>query len=282
MQGFDADGNAITRCTSLTIPNYNFVNTILKKIDEKYLPESDSLSIKKITFTDRPTAQNWFIENSTKVLNTVFETIMLDAPVSFTNIAMTHEYDTPSVEFILFSLDQVEGNLTILVNSFRIGTDGFTYRYGSLGNVPESETIPDDSWGEISLKVTAYYIAEDGGESGDDNGGGESGGEEDDSPFCLVVVANNSTDPIEVTTKKLTVNSEVVDDVGTAPGYGEYTMFHDVLKGSVATLKTTLPCTVQDGENNDISEYVEVDEVNQMTYVTIPEDSDTIEIHVGE
>jgi hypothetical protein len=40
MQAFTADGSVTTRCTSLTIPNYNFVNTTLKKIDEKYLPDT--------------------------------------------------------------------------------------------------------------------------------------------------------------------------------------------------------------------------------------------------
>lgn len=102
----------------------------------------------------------------------------------------------------------------------------------------------------------------------------------------MVVVTNNSTDPIEVNTKRLVENNEVVDITGTARGYGEAAQFSDVQKGSVATLKTTLPCIVRDGVNTDIvysnSEYVEVDEANQMTYVTIPEDSATVEIVVGE
>lgn len=115
---------------------------------------------------------------------------------------------------------------------------------------------------------------------------GESGGEEDDSPLCMVVVVNNSTDPIEVNTKQLALNGELVDFTEMAQGYGEYTMFYDVQKGTVATLKTTLPCIVRDGDNPDTvysnSEYVEVDEANQMTRITIPEYSENLEIVIGE
>ena len=277
MQVFNADGSFLTRCTSFTIPNYNFVNNTVKKIDEKYLPESGGTSIKKIEFTDRPTAQNWFVENSGKVLKTVIETFELSAPFSFTNITMIDEYDIPSAEFTLFSLELDEGNITIRADSFRISTNGFIYQSGKLGDVPESNTLTDDSWGEIGLKVTIYYIAEGGGDSGDEGG---------DSPSCLVVVTNNSTDAIEVSTKKMIENNEVVDVVNVNAGYGETITFENTQKGSVATLKTTLPCIVRDGGNPDIvysnSEYVEVDNTNQITYITIPEDSDTIEILVGE
>lgn len=116
----------------------------------------------------------------------------------------------------------------------------------------------------------------------DTGGGGES---ENDSPSCLVVIINNSNDPFEVTTKRLVENNEVEDYTEAAYGYGEYSFFYDTQKGSVAILKTTLPCIVRDGDNYDIvynnSEYVEVDEANQVTYVTIPRDSNTVEIVVG-
>lgn len=245
------------------------------------------MSIKKIEFTDRPTAQNWFVENSGKVLKTEFE--YPDLLVSFASVIMVDDYDIPSATFIQFSYLLDNGNVSVNAIELRISKLNVRVSFGTLGTESTEMVIEDEQWEEFGIKFTVYYIAE-GGDEGGDEGGGESGDEggddSGDSPSCSFVVINNSTDAIEVSTKKMIENNEVVDAGGTNFGYGEYIVFENTQKGSVATLKTTLPCIVRDGDNHDIvysnSEYVEVDEANQMTYVTIPRDSATVEIVVGE
>ena len=81
MQMVDANGNEVARCTSFTIPNYNFgTKTTIKEIDEKYLP--DTILIKsesaEIWMCSGGTCMNWskqVAENGITVNVQVVETL---------------------------------------------------------------------------------------------------------------------------------------------------------------------------------------------------------------
>lgn len=164
------------------------------------------------------------------------------------------------------------------------GVGGATaYTVSSVDELPSD--APDGSMAIVESDSISLYIRENGQwVYKGDVGAVSDGGEEVESPSCLVVVGNYSTEPFEVTVKMLVENNEVVDNTGYSYGYGEYAEFHNTQKGSVAILKTTLPVIVRDAFNQEIiysnSEYVEVDEANQMTYVTIPMDCAVVEIVV--
>lgn len=246
----------------------------------------DGLVIKTITFTDRPSAWEWLKTNHDKVFRSTLSTALSPVPTVFNDVTALFDEELTAVLFSsVVPRYAIGSSVTFDILRIEVGENGAKGILGACRldidatstidiDGQTDSTIPDEAWAAYNVKSTYYYIAE-----------AESGGEEDNSPSCLVVVGNYSTEPFEITVKMLVENNEVVDSTGMANGYGEYAEFHNTQKGSVAILKTTLPVIVRDAYNQEIiysnSEYVEVDEANQMTYVTIPMDCAVVEIVVA-
>lgn len=175
LQMITADGSIASRCTSLTIPNYNFgTKTTLKKIDEKYLPESGVLSIKKIEFTDRPSAWEWFKSNYAKAIKaTLTASLIGDAVISYNNVNARFGSGGNSVESVYltsiypYTIENAKAeyiNLLLVLTdsdtSVIIGSNDIVFTETPTINIEGAmpQTLPDAYWAQVSAKLTVYYI----------------------------------------------------------------------------------------------------------------------------
>lgn len=119
---------------------------------------SGGLTIKEITFTDRPTLHNWLLENSDKILKVIVSSDEFDVPFTFTTVNLITEYDSFSYEFIRTIYEYDAGNVTLAVNMIRFCV-GFTIIDSvKLGKPHQEMTLPDEYWAYLNCKVKIYYI----------------------------------------------------------------------------------------------------------------------------
>jgi hypothetical protein len=121
---------------------------------------SGGLSIKKITFTDRPALYTWLKNNGNKFLKAVLSSNQMPVPFIYegifiddNDVTLTH-YDT----FGAYSGD-TEVTLEIGATQARIfGDQGLQIYGGRVGEKLAITTIPDEYWSPMGASCTIYYI----------------------------------------------------------------------------------------------------------------------------
>lgn len=115
------------------------------------------LTIKEITFTDRPSMYAWLQENSQKLLKVAATSPIFAAPLNLSvfdaSIGETNEYSLSTFS-AWCTEDVVHCSCTTITlygtyTKFVMGNDG------QEGDVQE---IPDEYWAAIGLEVKVYYL----------------------------------------------------------------------------------------------------------------------------
>lgn len=146
---------------------------ILKKMvgNNKNDDNSDGMTIKKITFTDRPSCWDWLKKNFDKALRCVIGTYGQQATTVYNNIAPYYGEDEidaclwssvfPSAienEFVSFQVG------AFVISPFEILMTQYPKDIALIkGEPPEiydgkAELVTDKDWQEMSLQVTFYYM----------------------------------------------------------------------------------------------------------------------------
>lgn len=205
LTGFKMSSGISLINTSLTIPGYNFivqepgkkvikpdlipVDTTLTKegapADAKAVGDrlaaigngggaSGGLSIKKIEFTDRPSAWEWFKSNYAKAIKaTLSASLIGGAVISYNNVnarfssggdSVTSVYLTSIYPYIIDDAQVDYSNillkLTDIDTSVIMGTNNIVFTDTPTINIEGTmpQTLPDIYWTQLSAKLTVYYV----------------------------------------------------------------------------------------------------------------------------
>ena len=152
------------------------IDALLEKVDSGQV---GGFTIKKITFTDRPSMWAWLQNNHDKILKAVLSASILPVPSSF--MQASSQYDMSTLSSVVFSMLYPYGITanTIGYRAAYIRIDGtkveallnpkdmdFT-KADSTGEFSfsfdddELTTLPDAYWSQMSVSVTLYYIWSD-------------------------------------------------------------------------------------------------------------------------
>lgn len=131
---------------------------------------SGGLSIKKIEFTDRPSAWAWLAENATKVIRTTLTANILNK-VAVYSICVPDVDSGGIVSVVTFSntlpTEIGEGYVKLWVDFLRITNSNTTANiqghYIQMGDGLDVhgaalDTVHDENWSAMELVITCYYI----------------------------------------------------------------------------------------------------------------------------
>lgn len=157
--------------------NYNQINTVKSNVsknandiadlqDENTANATaiallkDRLTVKSITFTDRPSLYAWLQNNLDKVVKASMNTNQFPAPVNFTQVIAEFNEDTNTVNYVFQQFHGwISSQVEVEVNTFLITGTSTEQRFGQVrGESYTKNIIPDEYWTPISVIVEIYYI----------------------------------------------------------------------------------------------------------------------------
>lgn len=131
------------------------------------------LSIKSITFTDRPTAWEWLVSNYQKVIKAFLSVSLIPMPLVYSVVTATYNTSTNEVSAVFFTAvypNQISENQVKYNNIYLKITSTETEAITGENNTVLSETpsialsgatpttLPDSYWANLSGSLTVYYI----------------------------------------------------------------------------------------------------------------------------
>lgn len=136
---------------------------------------SGGLSIKSITFTDRPSAYEWLLSNADKVIKTTLASNQTPVPMNYNTMYITYRNDWSNIEFLLgttiVTVGVVSGDADVVGMFAMITSDAvevimspkyisFSNENDEISSVSDSKptTIPDAYWSAMEASLTFYYI----------------------------------------------------------------------------------------------------------------------------
>lgn len=138
---------------------------------------SGGMSVKSITFTDRPTAYAWLCENSAKVIKSALASNQTPIPLNFSTLEVSStgdgnnyftftsftltttiygssvnniSFDTPYARIDRSSTEVAMGTIGVI-----FGVAEQSYQTDGTDNITN---IPDKYWSAMSAQLTCYYI----------------------------------------------------------------------------------------------------------------------------
>lgn len=129
------------------------------------------LSIKSITFTDRPTAYAWLSDNSQKLIKATLASNQTPYPLNFTNYFSSSSNGINNFNFSSIIPEpyltanrvvQASTYFSISYDSARVAMNGVTIEFydDQQPDITQSSLteIPDAYWSSLAAQFTCYYI----------------------------------------------------------------------------------------------------------------------------
>ena len=120
---------------------------------------SGGISVKIVSFNNRPDFYDWMRFNVGKVLKITVSSAMALTPFVFTNV-IPYKDGQDNDAFSLISLDTgfVDGNVDMFVYTMRVTSELITIESGSVGAECTETEIPDEFVGFMNLVINIYYL----------------------------------------------------------------------------------------------------------------------------
>ncbi len=112
------------------------------------------LSIKEITFTDRPTLYAWLQNNFDKIVKCNMSSAQDEKPINF----CVWSYHNGDGSYSFDGLTLNGGSLTFTKKKVAIGSNEVRIEYQFIDNDIETNVIPDEYWAAVGAAITIYYI----------------------------------------------------------------------------------------------------------------------------